>query len=115
MCAHEKMKVVNYKYFIPNLKQCVIIYNLKNLSSFNSLDARKKKPITSALHWVSKELDRRNVKFQIAPREGERPGLVIEKTSVSDRGEYICRVDFTDSPTRNNRVQLHVIGEYLFI
>ena len=79
-----------------------------------SVDARSGKPLTSASHWVSKELDRKNFRFEVSPKSSRgKTGLIIQETSVTDRGEYICRVDFVDSPTRNNRIKLHVIGKGL--
>ena len=41
-------------------------------------------------------------------------GLLIEELQREDEGDYHCRVDFHNSPTRNVRIRLHVIGKYLF-
>ena len=36
--------------------------------------------------------------------------LNINQVQEEDEGEYRCRVDFKQNPTRNSRIQLSIIG-----
>lgn len=42
---------------------------------------------------------------------GSSGGLVLENALLEDAGLYRCRVDFLQSPSRNVRVNLTVVGE----
>lgn len=74
-----------------------------------SLDARGK-DLASAVHWaVSDDLGKRTY-FQIG--DGHRAKLKVTKVTFKDQGIFRCRVDFINSPTRNFRVNLTLVGEY---
>ena len=47
--------------------------------------------------------------------EGNDDGLLIQKVKIDDQGDYHCRVDFHNSPTRNVRIRLHIIRKNSFI
>ncbi|XP_018021127.1 uncharacterized protein LOC108677419 [Hyalella azteca] len=46
---------------------------------------------------------------EMEPWRPSETGLVLDPLQLSDAGDYICRVDFPRSPTRNTFVQLRVI------
>lgn len=73
------------------------------------MDARNGS-LTSAIHWaVSDDLGRRTY-FQVG--DGHRAKLKVTKVTLKDQGVFRCRVDFMDSPTRNFRVNLTLVGNY---
>lgn len=73
------------------------------------MDARNGSLI-SAIHWaVSDDLGRRTY-FQVG--DGHRAKLKVTKVTLKDQGVFRCRVDFMDSPTRNFRVNLTLVGNY---
>lgn len=77
--------------------------------SFYSLDARNGSLI-NAIHWaVSDDLGKRTY-FQVG--DGHRAKLKVTKVTLKDQGVFRCRVDFVDSPTRNFRVNLTLVGNY---
>lgn len=60
-----------------------------------------------ASHWAEESLGgRAYMKLDQSQR-----GLVLEEVQLEDEGDYRCRVDFLESPTRNIRIRLHVVGE----
>lgn len=66
--------------------------------------------MTDAIHWaVSDDLGRRTY-FQVG--DGHRARLKVTKVTLKDQGVFRCRVDFVDSPTRNFRVNLTLVGNY---
>ena len=88
----------------------IVFDDRKTLLVFlRSLDARGK-DLASAVHWaVSDDLGKRTY-FQIG--DGHRAKLKVTKVTFKDQGIFRCRVDFINSPTRNFRVNLTLVGEY---
>ncbi|XP_068227824.1 kin of IRRE-like protein 1 [Palaemon carinicauda] len=82
----------------------VLFYLSPGGTPIYSLDARSVN-LDSARHWAESELGGR---AYMALGDGQK-GLVLEELSLADEGEYRCRVDFLESPTRNSRVRLRVI------
>ena len=74
-----------------------------------SLDARQTGNLSSAIHWaMSDDLGNRTY-FQVA--DGHRSKLKVTTVTPNDQGVFRCRVDFVDSPTRNFRVNLTLVGK----
>lgn len=74
-----------------------------------SYDMRGKQT-EKASHWKDKEYLSDRAFF----RTGTDPAsMIIKHVEEKDEGEYRCRVDFTKSPTRNSRIHLTVIGQYI--
>lgn len=42
-------------------------------------------------------------------------GLEIHPVQADDQSDYHCRVEFKDSPTRNSRVRLQIVGKATLI
>ena len=61
-------------------------------------------------HWAGEALAGR-ASLSVGVGGRTRSGLMLEHLTKEDLGEYRCRVDFLESPTRNARVQLDIIGE----
>ncbi|KAJ4448448.1 hypothetical protein ANN_10464 [Periplaneta americana] len=60
-----------------------------------------------ASHWKDKEiLDERGYFLTVT----DPATLSLNNVDERDEGEYRCRVDFRQSPTRNSRVRLTVIS-----
>ncbi|XP_069944398.1 protein turtle homolog A isoform X2 [Cherax quadricarinatus] len=70
-----------------------------------SIDGRNG-PVRGGLHWSDDATlgNRARLDFSARP-----PGLVLHPVRASDHDLYRCRVDFRSHPTRNVRVQLHVV------
>lgn len=58
-------------------------------------------------HWKAENLMNR-AHFRVAP---EPATLTISNVSEKDEGEYFCRIDYSRSPTRNERATLTVVGK----
>lgn len=69
-----------------------------------SLDSRSVN-LEEARHWAEVALEgRAYMKLGKTQR-----GLLLEEVELEDEGEYRCRVDFLESPTRNLRIKLEVV------
>ncbi|KAF7273798.1 hypothetical protein GWI33_013510 [Rhynchophorus ferrugineus] len=72
-----------------------------------SFDAREK-PLKDGIHWMDEKYIGQRALF----RYQERPAiLMMDTVKDSDGGVYFCRVDFRQTPTRNIKVNLTVIGK----
>ncbi|XP_042866827.1 hemicentin-2-like [Penaeus japonicus] len=69
-----------------------------------SLDSRSV-ALERGRHWAANDLGFRA--YMMVGRK--RTGLFLETVHLEDQGEYRCRVDFLESPTRNLRIQLDVV------
>lgn len=78
------------------------------LSALSSYDMRSKHT-DKATHWKDKEYLNERGHF----RTTTEPAILnIKKVEQRDEGEYLCRVDFVRSPTRNSKIYLTVIGKF---
>ncbi|XP_050727933.1 nephrin-like [Eriocheir sinensis] len=82
----------------------VLFYHDGGGTPIYSMDARSVS-LERASHWAEAELGGR---AYMRLGSGVK-GLVLEEVTRRDEGEYRCRVDFVESPTRNLRVKLQVI------
>ncbi|KAK7071660.1 hypothetical protein SK128_020372, partial [Halocaridina rubra] len=82
----------------------VLFYKSERGTPIYSLDARSVS-LSEARHWAEKDLGNR---VYMTIGKGDK-GLVLEDLTAEDGGEYRCRVDFLESPTRYSRVNLKVI------
>lgn len=75
------------------------------------MDARQG-DMNKAHHWaIDSHMESRT--FFLANEKPAR--LIITNVVEQDQGVYRCRVDFVNSPTRNFKVKLIVVGKYQFI
>ena len=68
--------------------------------------------LRKAVHWSSDSMRGRKISFSV---HSSPFGLEIPRVTPIESGEYHCRVDFLNSPTRNVRVTLHVAGNLTLI
>ena len=100
------------------------IYSILSIiQSFFSFDLRS----SSGQHWkdINTLGERGYVYFEESPKtdysssqssaNGKvwKSSLNIDPVEPSDAGRYRCRVDFEISPTRNTRIKLKLVGEFI--
>lgn len=75
-----------------------------------SLDARGAN-LSDAQHLAVTNDDLGSRSFFVIDGEHSRARLRIHNVRPTDEGVFRCRVDFTDSPTRNFKVNLTLVGQ----
>lgn len=73
---------------------------------------RNGRQFNDALLWSSPKALGRRAYFTTATKPAH---LSIKELKLKDEGLYRCRVDFVNSPTTNQKINLTVIGEYIYI
>lgn len=71
------------------------------------MDARKGGRLDQSSHWSSPMHLEKRARFEMIGGGS----LVIDPVQAGDQSDYHCRVEFRDSPTRNSRVRLQIVGE----
>lgn len=67
-----------------------------------------RKRLDKATHWKDTEYFNERAHFITT---SEPATLTIKRVETKDEGEYLCRVDFVASPTRNSKIHLIVISK----
>ncbi len=75
---------------------------------FNSFDVRGRQ-YGQAKHWSSPTGFGGRAFFSTANHPAQ---LKVDTIQLTDEGMYRCRVDFRNSPTRNLKINLTVIGKW---
>lgn len=76
-----------------------------------SLDSRKGNVKLATHSALASDLGQRL--FFAVPDNPKESRLQIRDVKITDGGVYRCRVDFFNSPTRNFRINLTLVGEYI--
>ena len=73
------------------------------------------RPPGSGKHWSAEPTfgfgSRANFRLSSGGTKKGGTALVIKSVSLMDEGVYRCRVDYRNSPTRNMKLNLTVVGE----
>lgn len=68
--------------------------------------------MNDAIHWAaSDDLGNRTHFFT---GNGHHARLKVKAVKFEDQGIFRCRVDFSNSPTRNFRVNLTLVGKFIY-
>jgi len=81
---------------------------LQKLIDYFSFDVRGRRQYSNARLWSSPSALGPRAFFVTATNPAH---LSIDRLESTDEGIYRCRVDFRNSPTRKQRMNLTVIGE----
>lgn len=102
---------------------CLLFLGRHGWRTGNSLDVRRGR---SGRHWWNEQRFGRRVRFLLPLSTGGASSGASSKTTTStaslarlqivnvtrqDGGDYRCRVDFNDAPSRNFKYRLIVIGQ----
>ncbi len=107
-CAISTQNVHNFEEIIVSTqtsKLWVVIW----IFFFCSFDLRNKHPSQGAKPWSSPTVFKNRATF--LPKT-QPAFLIIDSITPEDETVYRCRVDFQNSPTRNSKVNLTVIGKF---
>lgn len=90
-----------------SLNYCYLLISIVCAFFYFSFDVRGR-PIGQAKLWSSPTVFGSRAYFSTAQRPAQ---LKVDNIKLSDEGMYRCRVDFRNSPTRNLKINLTVIGK----
>lgn len=104
-----KELLIVHRYWHFHFKHVYLLaFGLLQTISFGlSFDTRNK-PLHEGKHWADDALFGGRAFFR---HNDSPPTLTLNGAKENDDGVYQCRVDFLESPTRNTRVNLTVIGK----
>ncbi|KAF7991967.1 hypothetical protein HCN44_010768 [Aphidius gifuensis] len=93
----------------PNDSAILVVWyktsdRLPDITPIYSYDMRNKRD--KATHWKDKEFLNERAHFKPST---DPAILVVKRVEQRDEGEYLCRVDFVRSPTRNAKIYLTII------
>lgn len=109
-------------YFVVVLRWCPIVKKTVkdnidkvfyyNGTSFNSSFDVRGRSFAQAKLWSSVNAFGKRAYFRTATKPAQ---LMVDELLLEDEGLYRCRVDFRNSPTRNSKINLTVIGKGFII
>lgn len=106
---------------VPHLTKCVLSKPF-SLASFFTRQIPSSAPLHHNFHlsfdvrgrsfgqaklWSSERAFGKRAYFRTATKPAQ---LLVDELHLEDEGLYRCRVDFRNSPTRNSKINLTVIG-----
>ena len=90
---------------------CLIVGFFNGIHRYDARDKYAHRP----RHWSDENVLGKRAFFSklLQNNKSSSGSLMIDNVHESDAGLYRCRVDFKRLPTRNSRVNLTVVGEWL--
>ena len=86
----------------------VLWFKDKATKPMYSLDVRGK-PLDQANHWAESSSIGKRSSFSTASNPNS---LVVDDLTLADEGIFRCRVDYRNSPTKNVKLNLTIIGNF---